>query len=1170
MRSSASHVSWKATPAFVCALLVSLAAAPIRAQVVKGSISGTVVDASGAVVPDAQITATSRETGEHYSTVTDQTGLFHIALVGIGTYTVEVTKTGFRSLTLSNVAVNASQDAGLGNLTLEVGQTTASVEVTAAPPLMETTQAQVTNTVSSSAIQSFPGVNLNNGLDILALQTPGVVASRDLGFSNSNGMDFANNGLRGRNNDQQIDGQNNNDNSVTGPSLFMTNPDFVQEYQIVTDNFGPEYGRNSGSVVNIVTKSGTNAWHGDGFITESNWRLNSLSSAQKAFEDLHSVPVFNNEFSGASIGGPLKKNETFIFGGFDDNIVPGSQVYSEGGLTPTPVGISALQGCFPNSPSVAALANYGPYGIKGGNPVPSGIPTTQTLTAANGSPCTVQFDGVQRTLPDPTHQYDYTARLDWNGVQDHVYGRWLYQKITPINLDPGSGAAALGYPYNVPSLSEDWGVSWTRTLSPTMVNEFRLSYGRENVEFGGNAIGNTIPNQGSLASAVTAVTLAPPYAGFGPPNNTPDGRIVNTYQLQDNWSWFHGLHQIKAGTNLTYQRSPNVFLPFYNGGFTFPDFQTYAEDTPGTVNVTLGTPNLDFREHDSFFYVGDDYKVKPSLTLNLGLTYTYFGQPANLFNKLDTKNESGSSPFFNPALPLGVRVFPNLPAPKNQFGPSAGFAYTPQWGGWLTGNGKTVLRGGYRIAYDPPFYNIYLNIATSAPQVLAQTLNGTTAAANPLPAQPFGPNVRAELAPFLTLGTADPRSFNQTVVTPNFRADHAQEWSFGIQRQLVAAAVFEARYVGNHGADLFQSVNGNPFIGNPSPTVLGMAGAFPNLVPSSDTPCPASQAVVPEAVGRLNCNLGVERLRTNTGISDYEGLQTELRTTNLAHQLSLRTAYTWSKTTSNADEIFETFAAGSTIPYSQNPLNYLGAEHSLSGLDIPQNWTLSFVEQIPAFRNNQHGLLGHLLGGWSVAGTYIISSGQPYTPIQFEINTFSGGNEYFDVPFDTAFIGTYETARPFAGSSSAPVNTVGIYAGDLCGELNAACSMNPNQLLSFNAFNAGGTIQNATPSQVRFIANGQTADSIYGTPFGNVARNSARDYQTNTANFSVMKDTQVTERVRAQFRMDMVNVFNHPNFLSVDPFTDDAGLTSFGTGFGTPSLFDGGNRTITFEVKVFF
>jgi hypothetical protein len=189
------------------------------AQVVKGSISGTVIDTSGAVVPDAQITATSQETSEHYSAVTDHAGLFHIALVSVGTYVVEVSKTGFKSLTLNGLNVQASQNAGLGTIMIEVGQTTTTVEVSAAPALMQTTQSQVTDTVSSSTIQAFPAINLNNGLDILALQTPGVVATRDLGLSNSNGMDFGNNGIRGRNNDQQVEGQNNNENSVTGPKF---------------------------------------------------------------------------------------------------------------------------------------------------------------------------------------------------------------------------------------------------------------------------------------------------------------------------------------------------------------------------------------------------------------------------------------------------------------------------------------------------------------------------------------------------------------------------------------------------------------------------------------------------------------------------------------------------------------------------------------------------------------------------------------------------------------------------------------------------------------------------------------------------------------------------------------------------------------------------------------
>jgi hypothetical protein len=1003
----------------------------------------------------------------------------------------------------------------------------------------------------------FPGLNFNVGLDNLALQVPGVVATRDNNRANTNGGGFSANGLRGRANHQQIDGANNNDNSVTGPGLFVGNTDFVQEYQITTNNFGPEYGRNAGSVVNIITKSGTNAWHGDVFVTEGNNKLNSLSSAQKAFQGLHKLPPHNDEFSGGAIGGPIKKDKVFVFAGFDDEIIPGSAVFSTGSLTPTPTGLQQLQACFPNSTSLQALAAYGPFGVKGGNATISGTPTTKTATVG-GVSCPFEASGVKRTLNTSTHIYETMGRLDVNTGKNRIYGRFMWQKSTPFN----AGGSATGYPYNVPSMGQQWGVSWTRSISSSMFNEARLNFGRLGVQFGGNDIENTIPQMSNLASGLATITMPSGYASWGPPNNLPQGRIVNTYQFQDNWSYLHGRHQFKAGANLTYQRSPNVFLPYYNGGFSFSSFNNFIANIPSAVNITLGNPNLDFREHDSFFYFGDDFKVKSNLVLNLGITYTYFGQPANLFHNADVKRESGSTPFFNPALPLSVRTFPQLPAPKNSVGPSIGFAYSPNWGG----AGKTVIRGGYRLAYDPPFYNIYLNMASSAPQVLAQTIRA--GGATPLLAQPFGPANRAELASYLTLGVADPRSFTQTSVAPDFRADYVQSWSFGIQRQLGPNVVFESRYVGNHGGSLFQTINGNPYI-------AGIAAAFPNALPSGVTPCPAADAVVSTAVGRVDCTRGVVRLRTNTAMSDYHGWQTELRTTNLWSQLTLRTAFTWSKTTDNVSEIFSSNAGGSTTAISQNPLDYIHAEHGLSGQDIPKSLTLSFYEEIPAFRS-QAGVVGHILGGWAVAGSYLIASGQPYTASQRYL-AYSTGSSGFDTTFNSGFFGYPDgAARPFLGNPAAPVSTVGIYAGDLCAYDGAVgCGMAANTVLSFNAYNQGLGEYIIAPNGAHFIVNGPTAQSVYGSPWGNVGRNILRDYQTNRANFSVFKNIKVTERVKVRFDTTFFNVFNHPNFYSVDPYLDDAGVLQEEYGFGIPSLYSGttssnGQRQITFGLRVDF
>ena len=1150
------------------------------AQLVKGTIEGVVIDSSGAVVPGAEVVAIDRATSSTGRAISDSTGAFRIPLLAIGTYELTVTKFRFRQAARVTAQVNSAATTSVGDLVLSPSSATTNVTVEEHSSDLETTQSQITNSLSGSTVSQLPVVGQNEGIDFLSVLLPGIHASRDNNYSNQDGVGFSSNGIRGRNNDQQIDGQNNNDNSVAGPAMFFGNMDWVEEYQVTTSNFGVEYSRNSGSVVNIVTKSGTNSWHGDAFITENSWKTSTLTNTQKAFEGLTQVPAFNDEFSGISLGGPILKNKLFVFGGFDDELEPGSTVYTTGDLEPTPAGLAALQACLPTSGVLKALAAYGPYAITAGNPQPQAssftMKTITGVTCANGnalSATPIPFAGVQRTLSTPVTDYGYVARVDYQRSRDRVYARVIHRSINDVNSASETGStygAWAGYPVNVPSISLLSGLDWTRTFSPNLVNEARLSYGRETVEFGGNAIGNTLPDQGNLASGLASVNPPAGYAGFGYVDIFPQGRIVNTYQLQDNLSWVHGKHLLKMGTNLTYQRSPNVNLTNYNGSYSFSTLAGYLQDIPSSVSITLGNPDLDFREHDTFLYIGDDFRATKNLTLNLGLSYAYYGQPGNLFHRNDVANETGSTPFFNPNLPLSVRTFPELSPHYADFGPGIGFAYAPH-------GGKTVIRGGYRLTYDPAFYNFYLNMAGSTPQALSQTLTGSTAAANPLPAAPLGPAVRTELTSYLTLGVQDPRAFDQTTVAPNFGPDHVQGWSFGIQRQLSSHVVVESRFVGNHGGGLFQSLNGNPY-------VAGLAASFPTLVPAGVTPCSSANAVVANAVGREYCNLGVERLRANTAVSDYAGWQNELRANNLLHQLTLSTSFTWSKTTDNASEIFndstnEGVGAGSTIAYAQDPFDTRHGEHGLSGIDFPAQWTLSFVENIP-FHHDRRGWLGHLLGGWAVSGTYIISSGQPWTPIQECINACSGG-EVYDSTFDVPYVGTYETARPFMLSPGAPVSNVAIYAGDLCAAAGSGCNLATTQLLSLNAFDASGAVETISPGSARFVANGAFADTVHNTPWGNVGRNTLRDAGTNFGSFEIAKETRVTERVRIRFDTSFLNVFNHPNFNSVDPFIDDAGFTQENTGFGIPSLWSGGlfpgaggstapGREIKFGLKVLY
>jgi carboxypeptidase family protein len=1188
--------------------LVLLTASPVRAQEGGGSISGSVTDSTGSLVPDVAITATSVDTKEQFNSKTDSAGLFRISSLAIGNYDLEFTKQGFKKTVIGGVSVSSGVDHGLGVISLQLGAVTVTVEVSAAPALMESSQSQISTTMTSQQITDYAGIQENQGLDFLALQLPGVAMTRDNTFSNSNGVGFSVDGIRGRNNDQEIDGQNNNDNSVAGPGLFLSNPDFVEQYQVTTNNFAPEYGRNSGSVVNEVTPSGKNNFHGTVAGSEENQDLTTRTNLQANCvfgECLGEVPWFNTVFASTTAGGPIIKDKFFVWGGFDTNISESNAVAQSGSFQPDPTGLAELATCYPNSDSVTALRNFGAFGIGAGNPTAVGTPVVITTVGANGvTPCNVEVSQIQRSLGTPFHEYDFATREDWVLGPNRFYARYIYNKTNSID---GNGDIAGGYFYSVPALSQVVLVGWSRPITNNMTNEFRMSYGRLNVAFGGNSFGNSVPPPSNLANALSSISITQDagvtFDNVGPPDNLPQARIVNTYQIQDQWSYVHGRHQWKAGVNATYQQSPNVFLPNYNGTYSFGQFTTpaagftttnsagnticalpggvtldslsaFACDIPSSINITNGPTELGFKEYDTFLYVGDDYKLRPNLTINLGLTWTYFGQPANLFHQNTVAQQTGPNPFWDPALPLSVTTAPSIPAPKNLWGPGVGFAYTPHWGERWFGNDKTVIRGGYRLSYDPPFYNIYLNISTAAPQVLAQGLNNGTpgnvtnvAAGLPLLPDPVGTNVRNQLADQLTFGVSDPRTFNQTRVTPHFTADGVHSWSLGIQRELGRGVVFEARYVGNYGFNQYQSINANPFIAD-------TFAEFPNIFPAGVTPCPQSQLLNPDgtinpvATGRLSCTQGIERERTNTGYSHYNGLQLDLRSSQLFHQLTLHSSYTWSKTTDNASEIFSTFGGATTYAFSQNPLDFTSGENGLSGLDFPQSWTLSFTEALPFFRQ-QEGYIGHALGGWILTGNYIIQSGQTYSPVQFFSSTFSGGVGQ-DTAFDNAFIGTYETLRPFLSNPSAPATQVGIYAGDACALYVVGCLIPANILISANDVNHG-VVTPVTGKQVRFIVNGGESQSIFGGPYaGTAGRNSLRDFHTNSGNFSLIKRIKINERAHFDFRTDFINVFNHPNYSSVDPFIEDAGLLAIGTGFANNKVTSGGNRTIAFAVKLVY
>ncbi|MFT4112934.1 carboxypeptidase regulatory-like domain-containing protein [Silvibacterium sp.] len=1142
-------------------MLLLLAFTPLAtfAQVTKGSISGTVIDGSGAAIGDAAVKATNTQTGVVYQATEDKsTGGFRFNLLPPGTYRIEIASAGFGNKKLDNVVVTTSQDTGLGSVTLGVSAESTVQVSGSTTPLIETTQAQITNDFSAETIASFANVNENQGLDNLALLVPGVNASRDLDYGDTNGAAVASNGSRGRNNDQQIDGQNNNDNSVTGPALGVSDAEFASEYQIITNNFGPEYGRNGGSVINVVTKSGTNNIHGSIYGNWTNNDLETLTPYQKSYEGLTDLPRSNTEFGGFTIGFPIVKDRLFFFNGFDQEQFHESAVYTSSGISPTQTGLTEAAACGAvNANSLAALQTYGPYSFTTGNPTEYGTPIESTIS---GTSCPIEYSYVQRSVPERQHIFNWLPRADYSNGKDTIVARYILSRSNWFDLgDNGAG----GWFYNEPSLSQAVKLGWTRAITQNIVNEFSVNFGRENTQFGGSS-NNSDPTTANITQGVTYVTISNTAGaaslGYGPADNLPQGRIVNTWQLQDNFNYQLGKHHLKAGVNWTYQRSPNTFLPLVNGEFEFSNWSSYLASTPSEINIVDGNTTLDFREYDTFLYAGDDWQIKPNLTVNLGLTWSTYGQPGNLFNKLDTESQESSDPLWDPNLPLSVTTAAKLPADNHMFGPSVGFAWTPDF---LGTTHKTVLRGGYRLSYDPPFYNIYLNTADSAPQVLSQTLTSASDVDGVLPANPTGPNVRSALSSYLTKGIADPRDYTQINESKNFRADYVSAWSLGIQREISHNLVAEVRYVGNHGGDLFQTINANPYL-------AGLQAAFPNAIPSGVT--------VSAVNGREDGTSAIIRQRTNTGYSDYHALQAELRANDLFHQLTFSAAYTWSKTTDNVSEVYSGGGAGVTSAIAQDPLNYKSAEHGLSGLDFPQNLTLNFVEQVPFFKE-QHGLEGHLLGGWGVSGTYFIASGQPYTPIQYGFDYYGSDSGVSDYSFNGAYGAGPDNLRPFLGSRKAPVTQVGAYAGDVCayytndGVSNpASCSAAPTTLISWNNANktADSTVKTVSASDVRYIMNSTYAQKAFNSPWGNVARNDARDFWTNTADLTVTKNFKLNTKMNALVRANFSNLFNHANYESIDPYLDDAGFNAAYSGFGNPKVTPSNPREVTFSAKVSF
>jgi len=942
----------------LAATLLLLTASAL-AQTSRGSVSGTVTDSAGAVIVGAKIELVNKNTGVARTTTTNGAGIYRFDAVDLGVYDLRITQTGFKQFVNTEIGIEANRTATI-DATLEVGVGETVVEVSASAGELLTKDAPIRGgNLSANTVVSLPVSGLQP--ISLARTLPGVIQAIGTSTFGNGGQNtqFSVNGQRPRGNNYLLDGAENNDISVGGNAQAFNITDAVQEVSVQTSNFGVEFGRAGGGVFNVITKGGTNQYHGTAHWLYLSQRFNSVSNTAK----LNNTPksVFSNNIYGFTLGGPVIKNKTFAFGALQKDSFRSTANFTY--TAPTDDTVARLRTLFPNNPRLNLY--LGAVGDLRGtaNPINLALGADPVTNVDRGS---VTFASAFIGLAQPSDSIQWLTRVDHNLSEAHRLSlRYLYDssQTSPSNV------TFPGYIQDFNGRSQNFLVSDTWTFSPTWTNEFRFSYGR---------IGFNFPiSDRSIALARTLPLISiPNISAPGIATNIPQFRFANNWLIQETQSKIVGRHTFRYGAEflrqLAKQRPPfneRGSLTYTNAtGFSgFANFLDDFSGPSGASNKNFGEPvyypNL-FR-HSYFFQ--DTWKATQTLTLTLGLRYENFGQPANGAFKY---------PAFAGFDPAQFLVPNKVNQDNNNFGPSIGLAWTPSFKsgplGWLFGEGKTVWRGGFQISYDTFFNNLLSNIAADSPNSISTTFNGagtgrgSTNFFNSLPA---------------TARVATPLDQQVAVFERNVRNPYTERWSLGFQRELPSKLLLDVSYVGTGAHKLFTSADVN--VRQPNGQRL-----FPNF--------------------------GIRRVRASEGNSIYHAFQA-LLDRRFAQGFQITGAYTFSRNLDSSSEVFATTAnpANTSMPTNQGGL---ALDRGLSDYHRSHRFTITYVWDIPG---PQKGILSHPFGGWSLSGITTFQTGAPYSIANgFDRNNDGLANDRPDIGNPNAPINTRAVVAPTTGANS--------------------------------------------------------------------------------------------------------------------------------------------------------
>ncbi len=890
---------------------------------ITGDLQINVSDQSNAAIPNATVTVRNVDIGTTRNTATDATGQIRVSQLDPGRYEVKVAAPGFTTVT-QTAQIESGGNSTLA-FTLMVSSTSEQIVVDSVATPINTVNPQLQGTIENAAIRDLPLVS--SGILGLANTLPGIAPVTPnnpflgLGSYNSNGG-------RGRGNNITLDGATATDVSTTGAAGLGTVPtDAIKEFNLITNQFNAEYGRNANSQLQILTSQGSNQFHGEMF----EFLRNSFFNARDYFDRTGSAtPNINNDW-GAMAGGHIIKNKLFYFGTYEENTIRGL-----GGIRVATV------------PTPAQVA--------------SAVPIAQQILQQDKVP-TSPSGTVTQAAPNATDTLAYSGRVDYNiSDRDLLYARFGEQSSHASS----AGLTFIDSPLltnGATSANRSWNgtLTETHTFGPTLVNTFLAAYGRSAPVFsplftgGGPEI---IFNDGT--------------ANFGTWSGLPQGRIQNTYQYSDSVGKIWGKHQFKFGAEVDRVQANSYFDSNVNGSLVFASLSNFLQGNAAQYSQDFGNSVRGNRVWNEFFFVQDDWKVTRTLTVNLGFREEIAGAPTEINGLLSNINPTLTN---TPLGGAGTGPLGSFYTGGSYFhtnynpGPRFGFAWNP-------GGGKTVIRGGYGITYDFIYLNPITNGRFLPPFMYTFTLPGSQiAGANSIA------NILAGTSPFQASGHSAIGSFGTNIlnfgnvgyIDPNLKNPQYQQFSFTIEREMFNRWLFRAGYSGSVGHYLTRT------------RMLNLLP--PGLVPPA-TSYAQEQANAPtyqKILAGINGTSTTQSLRIDprfnyvsvvqgTANSNYNSLQLYAER-RFADWYGLTVAYTWSKSIDDASDALGVLVNDTSL--QQNPNNNRN-NRAVSQFDVPQRVAIShdFLSSSKHFNSRMMNLL---LGGWEFSGIFQAQSGLPVT-----------------------------------------------------------------------------------------------------------------------------------------------------------------------------------------------